>query len=243
MKSFYVAANWKMHKNPEQTRKFFKNFLAQVQTRNHLIFFPPAANFESCASSLLGSSVKWGSQNCYHLAQGAFTGENSLQVVKEMGGTHALIGHSERRQFFGETGELLAKKVKFAKDIGMIPMLCVGESLTERDQGKTNQVLSEQLKQGLSLQTEGSNLMIAYEPVWAIGTGRVASVEQVQEAHAHIHQELNNLGMTRTPVLYGGSVKADNCLQLARLEGVDGFLVGGASLEVESFLPIAQVQF
>lgn len=239
-----IAGNWKMFKNPEQTRAFLKSWKSQaVSVSNEVVFFPPTLCLEAAAQMLSGTPYRWGCQNAYFQTQGAFTGENSPQVVKEMGGHYILLGHSERRQFFAETDELIAKKAQVAQSLDLIAMVCIGETLEQRDQNKTNSVLASQLANCLSYKPLAKNLVIAYEPVWAIGTGRVAQPEQVAEAHALIKGVLGTLGLETVPVLYGGSVKADNCAKLAGLPGVDGFLVGGASLEVESFLPIAATQF
>lgn len=239
-----VAGNWKMFKNPQQTRVFLQTWKKQAQNlTNEIVFFPPALAADAMAQELAGTPFQWGSQNAHTQGQGAFTGEISAQVVKEMGGRYILLGHSERRQYFSESDELIAKKARFAQELGLIPMICIGETLEQRDSGKTNSVLSEQLSKCLAFQPSAKNLVIAYEPVWAIGTGRVAQPEQVAEAHAHIKSVLTSMNLLDVPVLYGGSVKADNCNKLASLPGVDGFLVGGAALEVETFLPIASTQF
>ncbi len=239
-----IAGNWKMFKDPEQTRAFFKSWKSQAMNlSNEVVFFPPTLCLEAAAQELKGTAVRWGCQNAYFQAQGAFTGENSPQVVKAMGGHYILLGHSERRQFFSETDEIIAKKAQFAQSLDLVAMVCIGETLQERDQNKTNSVLKSQLASCLAFKPVASKLVIAYEPVWAIGTGRVAQPEQVAEAHALIKSVLESLGLSGVSVLYGGSVKADNCVTLAGLPGVDGFLVGGASLEVESFLPIASVKF
>lgn len=163
-------------------------------------------------------------------------------MLKELGGQVVLIGHSERRKVFGELDASLAKKVSYTVSLGLTPMLCVGETLEERDLGRTHTVTAEQLKNGLSTCPKGSLIMIAYEPVWAIGTGRVATPEQAQEAHEKIKMKLKELGFEGTAVLYGGSVKPDNAKELLSKPGIDGFLVGGASLEIKSFLEICRSQ-
>ncbi len=235
------AANWKLFKTPNQTRDFFKLFSEEVKSiQDQIIFFPPATSWETAGQSLKGSPIQWGGQNIYSEGQGAFTGENSALVLKELGGKVALIGHSERRKVFGETDAGLAKKVSYALSLGLTPMLCVGETLEERDLGLTHTVTAEQLKNGLSTCPKGSKVIIAYEPVWAIGTGRVATPEQAQEAHEKIKIKLKELGFEGTAVLYGGSVKPDNAKELLSKPGIDGFLVGGASLEVKSFLEICR---
>jgi triosephosphate isomerase len=236
------AANWKLHKNPKETRAFFAEWNQQFKATagSEVIFFPPATNLEAASESVKGPSLQWGSQNCYSDVKGAFTGEISAQVVKDLGGRYILIGHSERRSVFGETDELIAKKVKLVQGLGgLVPMLCIGETLPEREAGKTLSVLKSQLEKGLSLADRQKELVIAYEPVWAIGTGKVATAEQVREAHQAVQQMVVELGFSASlPLLYGGSVKPDNAKELIAIPHVHGFLVGGASLEVPSFLAI-----
>ena len=235
------AANWKLFKTPSQTREFFKSFVVESKAlKDQMIFFPPATSWEATSESLKGSNLQWGAQNVHSEGHGAFTGENSAAVLKELGGQIVLVGHSERRKVFGETESLLAKKVAFALSLGLTPMLCVGETLEERDQGRTHQVTAEQLKNGLSLCAPAAPVIVAYEPVWAIGTGRVATPDQAQEAHEKIKVKLEELGFKGTAILYGGSVKPDNAKELLSRPCIDGFLVGGASLEVKSFLEICR---
>ncbi len=238
------AANWKLHKNPKETREFFTEWKKQatsLSNASEVVFFPPATNLEATSQSVEGTQIKWGSQNCYADVKGAFTGEISAQVVKDLGGHYILLGHSERRSLFSETDEMIAKKLSLVQNLGLTPMLCIGETLPEREAGKTLQVLKTQLEKGLSQADKSKPLVIAYEPVWAIGTGKVASLDQVKEAHAEIHQLIQKLGFSATtPILYGGSVKPENAKEIGSVPHVDGFLVGGASLEVSSFLKICQ---
>ncbi|HEY8271034.1 MAG TPA: triose-phosphate isomerase [Pseudobdellovibrionaceae bacterium] len=247
------AANWKLFKSPKETREFFSLWGEAAQaslggSKNEVVFFPSAISLEAAGSAIEGLKTKYklsynlrfGVQNAYFQAQGAFTGENSAAVVKELGGKYVLIGHSERRQLFAEKNELLADKVSFTQGLGLIPMLCIGETLQERDSEKTYDVLKAQLSEGLSKADQAKSLVIAYEPVWAIGTGKVATPEQVQETHKDVFEILKVLGFT-APILYGGSVKPDNAAGLIQLPYVDGFLVGGASLEVASFQKICSV--
>ena len=235
------AANWKLFKTPSQTREFFKNFRTEIKNiKDQIIFFPPATSWEATSQSLSGSPIQWGAQNTYCEGQGAFTGENSAVTLKELGGQVVLVGHSERRKVFGESEDLLAKKVSYSLSLGITPMLCVGETLQERDAGLTHQVTAQQLTKGLSLCAKGAQIIVAYEPVWAIGTGRVATPEQAQDAHEQVKIKLKELGFEGTAVLYGGSVKPDNAKELLAKPAIDGFLVGGASLELKSFLAICQ---
>ena len=234
------AANWKLFKSPTETREFFKAFLDQTfQSDREVVFFPSAISLEAASQSLQGSAVKWGAQNCYSQASGAFTGENSVQVVKDLGAQYILVGHSERRQLFKETDGLIADKVHFVQQSGLTPMLCIGETLQEREAGQTTGILKAQLEKNLAKADKSKPLVIAYEPVWAIGTGQVATPEQVAETHLSVYEILKFLGFEKSAILYGGSVKPDNAGGLIQIPHVDGFLVGGASLEVKSFSQIA----
>ncbi len=255
MRRFVVAANWKMNKGPNEARSFLNEFLSQVKLPEgrEVYIFPPAID-SAVVSEMLAvagsgdrakSSVKWGGQNIYPEKTGAFTGENSPQTLREMGASSILVGHSERRTLFGESDEFTAKKCKVIHELGMQPMLCVGESLKEREAGKTHEVIVRQLTKGLELLDQAAKVMIAYEPVWAIGTGRVATPEIAQEAHDVLRKSLITIGgeswANQVPILYGGSVNQDNAAQIAKGDDIDGFLVGGASLNVTSFLNICNV--
>jgi triosephosphate isomerase len=241
------AANWKLFKGPKETRAFFSQWSeAFTASPAEVVFFPSAFSLEAAITSAAKSTVKasyelsFGAQNVYSQAQGAFTGENSAVVVKEMGGKYALVGHSERRALFQETDEQLAEKVAFVQSAGLVPMFCIGETLVERESGRTQEVLQRQLNAGLKKADPAKPLVVAYEPVWAIGTGKVATSEQVRETHQYVFEMLKALGHS-TPILYGGSVKPDNAAALFALPHVDGFLVGGASLDVASFKKICDV--
>lgn len=252
MRPFVVAANWKMHKSPLEAGEFFKAFLPKLEASGvakdpayrKVIFFVPAITLTTAQQSLKGSPVAFGGQNVHWEAKGAFTGENSAAVLAEIATPYALVGHSERRALFGETDEQTAKKVKAIQTVGMTPMLCVGESLEEREAGRTNEVIVRQLEKGLSERDATKRVIVAYEPVWAIGTGKVATPEQAGEAHAVLRKALQTIGgealADSTPILYGGSVKPDNAASIAHQKEVDGFLVGGASLDVDPFLALCQ---
>lgn len=236
------AANWKLYKTPQEARDFFAALLPRVgETSGELVFFPSTICLESTSHSLKASKVQWGAQNCYAKFQGAFTGETSAQVVKELGGNYVLIGHSERRSLFGESDTLIADKVEAVQSLNMTPMLCIGETLEEREAGTTTVVLKRQLQQNLSKADKNNSLVVAYEPVWAIGTGKVATPEQVTETHKAVATILEEMGFKNTAILYGGSVKPENAASLITLPYVGGFLIGGASLEVESFIKIAKI--
>lgn len=236
------AANWKLFKNPQETRNFFDVFKESFnKSEPEVVFFPSAVCLESTSHSLKGSSILWGAQNVYSNNQGAFTGENSAQVIKDLGGSYILVGHSERRSIFGEQNKLFADKIENIQKLDMVPMYCIGETLQEREKNLTEKVLQTQLEEGLAKADKTKPIVIAYEPVWAIGTGKVASPEQVAQVHQWIHHWLEKNNYKQVPVLYGGSVKPDNASGLISQPGVNGFLVGGASLEVDSFLKICSV--
>lgn len=252
MRPFVVAANWKMHKSPAETDSFFQAFLPKLETSGvakdaafrKVIFFVPALDLYVAQKAVKGSPVCVGAQNVYWETKGAFTGENSPAVLAELATPYALVGHSERRALFGETDEQTAKKVKALQAVGITPMLCVGETLEEREAGRTNEVIVRQLQAGLAERDATKRVIVAYEPVWAIGTGKVATPEQAGEAHATLRKALATIGAAAladaTPILYGGSVKPDNAAEIARQKEIDGFLVGGASLEADSFLALCQ---
>jgi len=238
-----IAGNWKMNLSPIAARDYLKTLMskATTETRSELVLFPPALLAQTVSETLQDTPVRWGGQNCHFESKGAFTGENSPQTLKEMGAKICLVGHSERRHVFGETDELLAKKVQALQKLDLIPVLCVGEKIEERQAQKTESVIVHQLREGLKLASPDKPLWIAYEPVWAIGTGLVASVDQVADAHAILRKALMEWAPSqaaRIPILYGGSVKSDNAGGLAVLPNVDGFLIGGASLDPVEFLKI-----
>ena len=238
------AANWKLNKTPSESKMFFENLLPKVNAEfflsKELIFFPQNFSLDVTAQILRMSSVGFGPQNIHFEKSGAFTGENSAEVAKKMDCEYILLGHSERRQFFAENHLALSKKVKQVQDLDLIPVFCIGETLEQREQGKTGFICAEQLTEGLKLADKTKRLIVAYEPVWAIGTGKVATLDQVKEAHDMIHNFLASHLYADYQILYGGSVKPDNSKDLLSIPHVDGFLVGGASLEVDSFLKICQ---
>lgn len=249
MRAFVVAANWKMHKSPKEATAFFKEFVPQLgpsKNQREVVFFVPAIDLTVTAAALEGGQIRFGAQNCHFESKGAFTGETSPAVVAEIGARYVLVGHSERRTLFRETDAETGMKVSAIQKLGLVPMLCVGETLSEREAGQTNQVIVRQLRAGLEHRDTQKPFTVAYEPVWAIGTGKVASPAQAQEAHAVLRTALREIGgaalADSTPILYGGSVKPDNAVELAQLNDVDGFLVGGASLEVASFLALCRAE-
>lgn len=240
MKSFLCAANWKMNKTPQEAENFFNEFQSEVKSEeeSHFLFFVPTVSLSTTSLMLKNKKIGYGAQNIHFEKSGAFTGETSAEMVTSLGATHVLVGHSERRQLFFESNEDTNKKMKAAQASGLCPILCVGETLEQREAEETESVIRAQLLEGLTTCEPG--FMVAYEPVWAIGTGKVASPEQANEAHVVLRRVLIELYGDRvaldTHILYGGSVKPENAKRLGEQSEVDGFLIGGASLKVESLL-------
>lgn len=248
MRRFVIAGNWKMHGSNAMITELLPPLCAGARSMTNIdwIVFPPFLYIPQIAQALVNSNIAWGGQNIYIESQGAFTGEVSGLMLKELGCKYVLVGHSERRSLFGETNAIVAKKFIAAQAAGLIPVLCVGETLAEREQNKTEQVVSDQLKAVLDL-PEGVKLLekaiIAYEPVWAIGTGVTATPEQAQEVHAFLRQQIAKKDgkiASQVTILYGGSVKASNAEQLFAMPDIDGGLVGGASLNADEFLAIGK---
>jgi len=246
MRKPLMAGNWKMYKTPEQTVAFFEKFLPLVEKSSHceILICPPFVNLPAAVAAAKASAVGVGGQNLYWAAEGAFTGEVSAPMLKAAGCRSVIIGHSERRQFFGETDETVLKKTKAALEAGLQPVVCVGEKLEEREAGRTNAVLEAQFRDGLSALTaaEFATVVVAYEPVWAIGTGRTATPEMAADAHKYLREQVRDKygaeAASQTLILYGGSVKPDNVKGLMAQPDIDGALVGGASLEAISFASI-----
>jgi triosephosphate isomerase (TIM) len=243
-----IAANWKMFKTPDEAQAFVEAFLPLVagHDRDEIALFPSPVLLPGVIEAAKGSNVAVGAQNIYFAEEGAFTGETSVVQLKAVGGTHTLIGHSERRQYFGETDEIVNKKLHTALKHGIVPVVCIGEVLEEREAGKTADVLKTQLAGafvGITAEA-AAPIVIAYEPVWAIGTGRTATPEMAAEAHAIIRVEVGKLlGVEiakNMRILYGGSVKPENATALIGQEEIDGALVGGASLKADSFAAIVK---
>jgi triosephosphate isomerase len=243
-----IAGNWKMHNGPTATREFFQAFLALYQARadRSLIFFPPAVSLLAAVAAVRSRpDVGLGVQNVYWEPKGAFTGEVSAPMVREAGASFALAGHSERRHVFGESDQDVARKARAIADAGLIPVVCVGETLEERRAGRVDEVVLRQLDAVLDALTaqQAGAMLVAYEPVWAIGTGVNATPEDASAAHATLRRRLTErLGAIPAellPILYGGSVKPDNADALLAASDVDGLLVGGASLDPAGFARIA----
>ena len=244
-----IAGNWKMHKTRDEARALVSairewsgNF-----TPREVVIAPPFTALAAAAEEIKGSGIVLAAQNAHWEDKGAFTGEISLPMLRDAGCGMVILGHSERRQYFGETDEMINRKVKAVLNAGLQPIICIGETLAERESGKHEATVSQQLIGGLDGLTPEDLLRIifAYEPVWAIGTGRTASPETAQEMHGYIRRRLlekfgENAETVR--ILYGGSVKPDNVDDLMQKPDIDGALVGGACLEAESFLRIIRFQ-
>lgn len=243
-----LAANWKMNNGPTAARAFVKTFLAGYKERSDrtVLIFPPAVALGVVADALAyRTDVVAGIQNIHWAEKGAFTGEISAGMAKDAGAKVVLVGHSERRHVFGETDAQCAKKCVAASRAQMTFMLCVGETISEREEGQTERVVSRQLREGLSQVSNliSADFLLAYEPVWAIGTGLTASAGDASAIHTVLRAELRAMIGTRAddiPILYGGSVNGENAAGLLAAQEVDGLLVGGASVEANSWLAIAQ---
>ena len=242
-----VAANWKMNKTRAEATAFADAFAREASDLDSVdvVLCPPATALAELADRLSGSAVEVGAQNMHQAGSGAFTGELSAQMLVDAGAWGVILGHSERRQLFGETDEALAAKVPAALAAGLVPILCVGETESERDAEATTDVLSRQVRADLA-EVEAGDLaavVVAYEPIWAIGTGRNATPGQAQEAIAHIRSELASLDAEASAairILYGGSMKPGNAAEIIRQPDVDGGLVGGASLDPADFFEICR---
>jgi len=243
-----IAANWKMYKTPAEAKAFVDAFLPLVKdhTRDEIALFPSPVLLPTVIEAAKGSNVIIGAQNIHFAAEGAYTGETSIGQLKAIAGTATLIGHSERRQYFCETDEIVNKKLKAALTAGLLPIVCIGEVLAEREGGKTADVLKTQIEGAFAGITaaEAGTIVIAYEPVWAIGTGKTATPEMAEETHQVVRAEVAKiLGAEIAAgirILYGGSVKPENATSLLTQENIDGALVGGASLKADSFAKIVK---
>ena len=244
----FIAANWKMYKIPAEAKAFVDAFLPLVagHTRDEIALFPSPVLLPTVTAACNASDVAVGAQNIHFAEEGAYTGETSVRQLIAVGGTHTLIGHSERRQYFAETDEIVNKKLHTALKHGILPVVCVGEVLAEREAGETESVLKTQVTGAfVGITPEAAApIVIAYEPVWAIGTGKTATPEMAADAHKMIRAEvaklLGHAIAAKMRILYGGSVKPDNATALMSQEEIDGALVGGASLKPDSFAAIVK---
>jgi triosephosphate isomerase (TIM) len=243
-----IAGNWKMYKNQKQTRAFFralKPLVAEV-TDCDMVIAPPFTDIPAAVKAAKGTTIGISAQDVFWEKEGAFTGQISTGMLVEAGCAYTIIGHSERRQFFGETNETVLKKTKAALAAGLTPIVCIGEMLADREAGNTEKVIEEQFKGSVGALTpeEFSRILIAYEPVWAIGTGRTATPEIAAAVHKFVRQcaatQFSTSHASALRILYGGSVKPDNIKGLMAQEELDGALVGGASLDAKSFASLVK---
>ena len=239
-----VAGNWKMYKTPSEGEKFIDDFNKLMLNIDgvEVIFCPPFSALFNIDGLLKNTPYKLGAQNCHWENEGAFTGEISVSMLNDVGVDYVIIGHSERRHVFNESDEWINNKVNAVLKGGLDPILCIGETIDQRRSNETKIVLTQQLSEGLKGVSDLSKVIIAYEPVWAIGTGETASVEQVEEAHNWVKEIIAEMYSKdiadKTAILYGGSVKPNNAEELFEIQNVDGFLIGGASLKLDSFSDI-----
>src|SRR6185295_18026624 len=239
MRTPIIAGNWKMFKTLAETRAFFDALIPEILGIDHceIVVAPPFTALAAAAEEADGTRVSIAAQDVFWEAQGAFTGEVAVRMLSDAGCTYTIVGHSERRQFFGETDETVAKKTRAAIGGGLHAIVCVGESLAERDAGRAADVVRRQVQEALGKfsESELTSITIAYEPVWAIGTGRTATPEIAAEMHGEIRKTILQLhgasAAAAIRILYGGSVKPDNIASLMQKEDIDGALVGGASLD------------
>jgi triosephosphate isomerase len=246
MRTPVMAGNWKMYKTARQAAETIRSLAEAVKgvLDVEVVICPPFTALSAAVDAAKGSPVAIGAQDCYWETEGAFTGEVAVPMIADLGCSHCIVGHSERRQFFGETDATVDKKVEAVLAHGLTCIACVGETLQEREAGQTFAVLERQVRNGLARHLASPRLIVAYEPVWAIGTGKTASPAQAQEAHAFIRQVAaqgsSAAAAQAVRILYGGSVKPDNVAQLMAQPDVDGGLVGGASLDAASFAKIVR---
>jgi len=246
MRTPVMAGNWKMYKTPQETRAFFEKFVPAVSgiTGREIVICPPFVDLAAAVEATRGSRVEIGGQNLYWKKEGAFTGEISGPMIAATGAKWVIIGHSERRQYFGETDETVYQRIIAALEAGLKPIVCVGERLEERESGRTEEVLGTQFRDGIAKLTpeQFAKIVIAYEPVWAIGTGKTATPDIAEAAHKFLRGQAEakygKEAAAAVRILYGGSVKPDNTKALMSQEDIDGTLVGGASLDPGSFARI-----
>lgn len=248
MRKPVIAGNWKMYKTADEAAAFVREFLPLAADAGdvEIVLAPAFPSLAAVAAMARGTNVGVASQNVHFAEEGAYTGEVSPRMVRDAGAGYAIVGHSERRQYFAETDESVNRKVRAALAAGLVPIMCLGETLAERESGRTIEVVDRQLRAGLAdvPASAAGKFLLAYEPVWAIGTGKTATPAQAQEVHAFLRGILKGLwGETAgasVRILYGGSVKPENIAELMSMEDIDGALVGGASLSAASFAKIVK---
>jgi triosephosphate isomerase (TIM) len=244
MRRSFIAANWKMNKTLLETSQFLVEFIPEVKDISgvDIVIAPPFTAIGIAAAVLRGTNIFLAAQDVFYEEKGAYTGEISPLMLADLGCAFVIVGHSERRQYFHETDDIVNRKIKAAKKAGLGVIFCIGESLGEREAGKTFDILSREIEKGLD-GVSPEKMVLAYEPIWAIGTGKTATPPQAQEAHAYIRERLNILYGNQSDelcILYGGSVTPDTVDSLMACKDIDGALVGGASLKAESFSKIVK---
>lgn len=249
MRKKFVAGNWKMYKDKSETVELISQLKEKLNTISHkfdieVAICPPFTSIEIASELIKGTKIKLGAQNMHTEVEGAYTGEVSAKMLKSFGVEYVIVGHSERRTYFKESDEFINKKILRALEFSLSPIFCLGETLTEREEGKTFEVVETQLVKGLNgvSRMDLEKVVIAYEPVWAIGTGKTATPEQAQEVHSFLRDKLSDLYDSeiaeRIKILYGGSVKPENARDLFKQPDIDGGLIGGACLKADSFYQI-----
>ncbi len=247
MRRPFIAANWKMNKTVGETHAYLNEFIPLINdiTDVDIVIAPPFTSLYTASLIIKNSKILLASQNVFYEQKGAYTGEISPLMLRDIGCKYAIIGHSERRQYFHETDEIINKKINASIKNGINVIFCIGESLEEREAGKTFGILERQLDEGLKDVSSYNDIVIAYEPIWAIGTGKTATPEQAQEAHKFIRERLSLIYGNKADeirIIYGGSVTPDNIDSLMACNDIDGALVGGASLNYDSFAKIVKFQ-
>ncbi len=245
---FIIAGNWKMNGSlsfTDEMISYIKGIAEDKKDRVKTIIFPPFVYLHYAVDKAKDTTINVGAQNMYIKEKGAYTGEISPLFLKDIGVNYVIVGHSERRNYFNESSEFVAEKAKVALEHGIIPVVCIGEKLEEREEGKTFEIIENQLTPLFNLlKYDIKNIIIAYEPVWAIGTGRTATPDQAQEVHEYIRRSLKSVvgdESINIPILYGGSVKESNVKDLLKEKDIDGALIGGASLKKEEFSNIINI--
>jgi triosephosphate isomerase len=246
-KKVFIGGNWKMNFNHLESKEFVEKLLKAIRNieNKEIVIFPPFTSLFIVSEIIKNSGIKLGAQNTHWEDKGAFTGEISPLFLLALGCEYVIIGHSERRKYFGENDEMINKKIKKALSLNLKPVFCIGENLEERDAGRTLTIIENQLKAGLKDIKKIEGMVIAYEPVWAIGTGKNATPEQASEVHQFIRNFISeNYGKEISkdlPIIYGGSVNKENIKELLKTEGIDGVLIGGASIKLDEFTYIVNL--
>ena len=246
MRKTIIAGNWKMNMTPSEAKKLIEELVPLVKNYNkcEIVVCPPAIDIPAVAEAIKGSNIKLGAQNVHWEEKGAFTGEISVSMLKELGAEYAIIGHSERRAYFGETDEGVNKRARFALQNGITPIICVGETLEQRKAGETNEFVSKQIQAALKGMTsqEVLKVVVAYEPIWAIGTGETATPDEANDTIAVVRnaiaERFGDTAADSVSILYGGSMNEKNAFALMGMQHIDGGLIGGASLKADKFAAI-----